>query len=103
MRYGLKPREYRCPDAPPFPVQPSVLDEEALLARRLGPQGEIWSPEHVSDLLNLYRDRGAERFLGDPSHTTRHAGPHRAVRSVELTGSGSEDPEPGSTSVAEHD
>jgi len=27
---------------------------------------------------------GAARLLTDPSHTTRHAGPHRAVREVEV-------------------
>jgi len=26
-----------------------------------------------------------KNFLGVPSHTTRHAGPHRAVREVEVT------------------
>jgi hypothetical protein len=29
------------------------------------------------------RDRG-DQYLIDPSHTTRHAGPHRAVREVEV-------------------
>jgi hypothetical protein len=32
----------------------------------------------------LDRHRGPDHYTGDPCHTTRHAGPHRTVREVEV-------------------
>jgi hypothetical protein len=53
---------------------------------------DVWSRcwRRSRHLMSTTRQRaigiGAPRvLLGDPSHTTRHAGPHRAVRRVEVT------------------
>ncbi len=42
-----------------------------------------WAWTGYDDPCQANRDRGLRLFPEDPSHTTRHAGPHRAVPKVE--------------------
>jgi hypothetical protein len=69
----------------------TLIDADDLIARtepHLAPL--VIANEFEAEALEAHEDTigiGAPSLSrGSPSHTTRHAGPHRAVRRVEVTG-----------------